>query len=168
MKSILLASSMALLLGSSFLTSCKDDDNNNNTTAGKATVSMHLTDGPADYDAIYLDIESVEVTMAGGSPIVLTPIRPGLYDILRFRNGMDTLLVRADLPVGTINQIRLILGPNNSIVVNYARAQYAFRTGERPEAQSQPDFRSQWRLRHLDRLRRRQVYPPDWQWSVQA
>ena len=119
MKSILLASSMALLLGSTFLTSCsKDDDNNNNTTAGKATVSMHLTDGPADYDAIYLDIESVEVTMAGGSPIVLTPIRPGLYDILRFRNGMDTLLVRADLPVGTINQIRLILGPNNSIVVN--------------------------------------------------
>jgi hypothetical protein len=117
MKKILLASSMAILMGSVFLTSCSKDDDNNNT-AGKATVNMHLTDGPADYDAIYLDIQSVEVTMAGSNAVTLTPINPGLYDILEFSNGMDTLLLKASLPAGTINQIRLILGPNSSIVVN--------------------------------------------------
>jgi len=56
--------------------------------------------------------------MSGGNSITLVPFRPGVYDILNFRNGLDTLLINAALPVGSINQIRLILGPNNSIVVN--------------------------------------------------
>lgn len=96
--------------------SCKKEDNNN--SAGTAKVSMHLTDAPADYDHLYLDIVAVELTMSGSSAVTLTPIRPGIYDILRFRNGLDTLLLRADLPAGTVGQIRLILGNNNSIVVD--------------------------------------------------
>lgn len=83
-----------------------------------AQVSMHLTDGPAVYDHVYLDIQKVEVTMSGSTATTLTPIRPGVYDIMQFRNGLDTLLLRAALPAGTIGQIRLILGSNNSVVVN--------------------------------------------------
>ena len=94
--------------------SCKK----NSDTANTSTVNMHLTDDPANYDHIYLDVKQVEVTMSGSSAIIFTPIRPGIYDILKFRNGLDTLLLRANLPTGSISQIRLILGDNNSIVVN--------------------------------------------------
>lgn len=45
-------------------------------------------------------------------------MRAGVYDILDFRNGLDTLLLQASLPAGKIGQIRLVLGANNSVVVN--------------------------------------------------
>lgn len=96
---------------------CKKDNNPTNSN-GSATVNMHLTDGPSVYDHVYLDIQQVEVTMESGSAVTLTPVRAGIYDIMQFRNGLDTLLVRATLPAGTIQQIRLILGDNNSVVVN--------------------------------------------------
>lgn len=106
---VLMLSSMVALY------SCKKDNNNSN---GTSQVSMHLTDGPSSvYDHVYIDIQKVEVTMSGSSAVTLTPIRPGVYDILQFRNGLDTLLMRATLPAGTVSQIRLILGSNNSVVV---------------------------------------------------
>lgn len=37
---------------------------------------------------------------------------------LVLRNGLDTLLARTNLPAGSIGQIRLILGNNNSVVVS--------------------------------------------------
>jgi hypothetical protein len=84
----------------------------------KASVRMHLTDGPASYDAVYIDIQQVEVTMEGSAAVVLTPIHPGVYNLLDFKNDMDTLLVAAEVPAGKISQIRLILGANNSVVVD--------------------------------------------------
>ncbi|MCD6062581.1 MAG: hypothetical protein K0R82_492 [Flavipsychrobacter sp.] len=105
-----------------FASSCSKDDNTtndpNNPASGKATLSMRLTDGPADYDAVYLDIQKVEVTMAGQSPVALTLVRPGIYDLLKFRNGTDTLLGQAVVPSGSIEQIRLVLGSNNTVVVD--------------------------------------------------
>jgi len=96
--------------------SCSKDNNNN--SSGSAQVNMHLTDGPSSvYDHVYIDIEQVVVTMNGGASVTLTPIRPGVYDILQFRNGLDTLLMQASLPAGTISQMRLVLGSNNSVVV---------------------------------------------------
>jgi hypothetical protein len=116
MKHFLLAG--ALLVGTtSFFASCNKDDDGG-TSGGKAQVSFRLTDGPADYDAVNLDIQAVEVTMAGSSAVTLTPVHPGVYNILQFSNGLDTLLMRADLPAGTVEQIRLILGSNNTIVVD--------------------------------------------------
>ncbi len=101
-----------------FFSACKKDDQPSNTTAGKAEVKMHLADGPSAYDAVYIDIKNVELTMSGSSAVTLAPIRPGVYDLLKFRNGLDTLLLRADIPTGTVSQIRLILGENNGVVVN--------------------------------------------------
>lgn len=70
------------------ITSCsKSDDTNNNTTTGTAKVNMRLTDDPASYEHVYIDIKQVEVTMQGSSAVTLAPIRPGIYDLLKFRNG---------------------------------------------------------------------------------
>lgn len=96
----------------------KNDNDTPPTTSQTANVSFYLTDDPANYDAVYIDIQQVEVTMEGKAAVALTPVRPGVYNLLDFRNGLDTLLLRTDLPAGKIGQIRLILGSNNSVVVD--------------------------------------------------
>lgn len=100
----------------------KDDDNDvnpgNNNGNETASVNFHLTDDPASYDAVYIDIQQVEVTMEGSAAVTLDPVRAGVYNLLDFRNGLDTLLLRADLPPGKVGQIRLILGSNNSVVAD--------------------------------------------------
>lgn len=115
-KSLLFAAMLAIVVP---VSSCsKDDDDNNNNSGATAKVNMRLTDAPADYDNVYVDIQKVEVTMQGSSAVTLTPIRPGVYDLLKFSNGIDTLLLTTDLPTGTIEQIRLVLGTNNSVVID--------------------------------------------------
>lgn len=112
-----------LLLGAisvfSFSACNKDNDSGTDTSdPGKATVRFRLTDAPADYDAVYIDVQQIEVTVEGSSPVKIDPMRKGIYDLMRYRNGLDTLLVSASLPAGKIGQIRLVLGPNNSVVVD--------------------------------------------------
>jgi len=109
---------MVLMFAAMLLFASCSKDNNNNNSSGSAQVNMHLTDGPSSvYDHVYIDIQQVVVTMNSGASVTLNPIRPGVYDILQFRNGLDTLLMQASLPAGTISQMRLVLGSNNSIVV---------------------------------------------------
>ncbi len=112
-------SCITLIAGACLLSfsACKKDDKTTTTKSSTAQVNMHLTDGPSAYDAVYIDIQKVELTMSGSSTITLMPIRPGVYDLLKFRNGLDTLLLRADIPAGTVSQMRLILGENNTVVV---------------------------------------------------
>lgn len=102
------------------LSACRKGSSGPGTPGGtqNATLNMHLKDAPADYDAVWLNVQRVEVTMEGHSAIEIIPFRPGMYDILRFRNGLDTLLLRGEVPAGRIGQIRLILGDGNKVVVN--------------------------------------------------
>lgn len=79
---------------------------------------VHLTDSPADYDHIYLDIQSIEVNHSSQGWIKIGPTVPGILDILKFNNTFDTLIANAELPVGSLGQIRMVLGSNNTIVVN--------------------------------------------------
>ena len=102
-----------------FASSCKKDETSTqNPDSSKARLGIRISDGPAAYEALYLDIREVEIIMNGGANVMLAPSRPGIYDILRLRNGIDTLLLNADIAPGTISQIRLILGPNNSLVAD--------------------------------------------------
>lgn len=112
-----------LLLAGTFatglLTACNKDDGSSsgtNNSTSKATVGVHLTDGPADYDAIFLDVEGVEVNTESGGWISLPLIRPGFYDILQYRNGADTLLGRVELPVGRVTEMRLLLGDDSYLL----------------------------------------------------
>lgn len=98
-----------------FFSSCKKD---NNDSQGTAKVNFHLTDGPGPYDAVLVDIQQVEVHSDVSGWVTLTPAHPGIYNLMDFRNGMDTLLCAADIPAGNVSQMRLILGANNSVVVN--------------------------------------------------
>lgn len=101
------------LLLSVFWLACSDDDQT-------AKLEVRLTDAPGDYQEVNIDIQSVEVHSSEGnqnSGWTTLDVREGVYNILKLTNGLDTLLATAELPVGRISQIRLILGNNNSVKV---------------------------------------------------
>ena len=83
-----------------------------------ASLQVRLTDGPDnDVREVWVDIQQIELIMSDTShPIILDGAHPGLYNLLAFSDGKDTLLADATIPAGTISQIRLILGDNNYLV----------------------------------------------------
>ncbi|WP_188937188.1 DUF4382 domain-containing protein [Puia dinghuensis] len=108
-----------LAAGILIFTACNKSSSNN----GTGQLEVRLTDGPGPYDAVYIDVEKVEVNVSSDSGTssgwqTLPLLRPGVYNLLNFRNGIDTVLASANLPAGTLSQMRLILGNNNSVVIN--------------------------------------------------
>jgi len=101
------------------LSSCSKE--NSKTTASKARMQVYLTDDPAIYDAVIIDVKDIKINYSSDTANGWTSIanqHPGSYDILRLVNGTDTLLADAELEQGRIEQIRLILGPDNFVKVN--------------------------------------------------
>jgi hypothetical protein len=96
-----------------FLAGCSKSESSKN-----AELQVILTDAPAEYDAVLIDIQDVQIHVSEndseGSWQSLE-VNKGVYNLLDFRNGMDTLLASLELPAGTISQMRLVLGPNNQI-----------------------------------------------------
>jgi Domain of unknown function (DUF4382) len=86
---------------------------------GDATIKIRLTDGPADYEAVNIEILSAKVhtsnDTADQSGWQNLPINAGVYDLLQLSNGLDTLLGSMSLPSGHVSQIRLTLGDNNTL-----------------------------------------------------
>jgi hypothetical protein len=62
-----------------------------------------------------VNVSSDTGTSQGWQTLAL--LRPGVYNLLDFRNGIDTVLASSDLPAGTLSQMRLVLGSNNSVVI---------------------------------------------------
>ncbi|MGN6802804.1 MAG: DUF4382 domain-containing protein [Ginsengibacter sp.] len=106
-------------------------------------VALYLTDDPCQYDSVFIDIKYVEIKVdtsqyknddhfddAQDDHLQdhhhhdqygfwdTLGIRPGVYNILKLRNGVDTILGTANIPAGKIRNIRLTLGTNNSVVIS--------------------------------------------------
>lgn len=107
---------MLAIAFAAILASCNNDDNGNSSDS--AQLELRLTDGPADYDAILLDIQRIEFKLNNEEGLEFPFANPGIYDLLELNNGVDLLLGNHHLPVGNLKQMRLILGPNNKIIVN--------------------------------------------------
>ncbi len=106
-----------LLSGLAMFSGC----DSNSDESGTAKMQVRLTDAPGDYAAVNIDIKSVQVHKDNGDTesgwITLDEINPGVYNLLDFANGRDTLLASSTLPAGRISQIRLVLGNDNSLVL---------------------------------------------------
>ena len=117
MKSNFLSSLFVFLLfTSTALISCSEKDSNE-----KAKLEIRMTDDPAAFDAVYIDLKDVQINVTGDDDKgwqSLPGVHAGIYDLLDLVNDKDTLLVNADIPSGKLHQIRLVLGSNNSIVLN--------------------------------------------------
>jgi hypothetical protein len=95
------------------MTSCDKDTTNDNQ---KAKLTVRMTDAPANYDAVMVDVQGVEVTGNGGSAVTLTTTAK-VYNLLELSNGVNALIATGDLNAGNVSQIRLILGTNNTVTV---------------------------------------------------
>jgi hypothetical protein len=123
----------------------KNNSAGNGVPAGQTGLKIFLTDDPAlSFDAVFIDIQKLEVKVEdsaqdaaedrdrSGSDSrdrqgdndggwMALPIHPGVYDILKFRNGLDTLFASTTFPsLRSLRKIRLTLGSNNSVVFNGA------------------------------------------------
>jgi hypothetical protein len=87
--------------------------------AGTARLEVYLTDAPAALDSVFIDVRDVRVNYSTDTTNgwqSLGNVRTGTYNLLGLVAGRDTLLGASDLSTGRIEQIRLVLGPNNYIV----------------------------------------------------
>ena len=84
--------------------------------ADQANIQFFLTDMPGEYQQVNIDVKAVNVIM--NDSLVELSTNQGVYNILEFVNGKDTLLVDEEIPGGFISQIRLVLGENNTVMVD--------------------------------------------------
>jgi hypothetical protein len=95
---------------------CKKDQKTDPVTPAPTPYYVKMTDAPGPYTAVNVDIQSVEIT-GNGNTITLNTT-PGIYNLLNFTNGVDTLIATGSLTIDKVQQIRLILGTNNSVVTS--------------------------------------------------
>ncbi|RFS26488.1 DUF4382 domain-containing protein [Chitinophaga silvatica] len=128
-----------------FMEACKKDNSASPDPipANKQRVNLYLSDDPGYFDKVLLDIRKVEVLVdtCGGKDDNWDDkdrcwwdedhdrdrkdtcqvwdslsIHPGVYDLLTLRNGSDTLLAGGNVTKGTMKQIRITIGNQNSLV----------------------------------------------------
>ncbi|MBL7740366.1 MAG: DUF4382 domain-containing protein [Chitinophagaceae bacterium] len=106
---------------------------------GQQRIRIRLSDNPVNYDAVNVDIQQVIVQIIpdscrgrgdnNGNDCYdddeyrcsvwdTLDIRPGVYNLLDLSNGADTLLASGLTIEGRINKIKLVLGTNNSVVID--------------------------------------------------
>jgi hypothetical protein len=100
----------AFALMSLVFASCKDETSTTEYT-------IRLTDGPGPFTAVNIDIQSIELT-GKNSELVTLNTMAGIYNLLDLTNGVDTIIATAGLEISQVKQIRLILGPNNTVEIN--------------------------------------------------
>lgn len=105
---------LSLVFGISFCTTKKISNEHN----VKQPVLFHLrmTDSPGPYSAVYIDLQGVEIGSNGN--LIPLNVRSGIYNLVNFVNGLDTLIAFGLLNLNKIEEIKLILGPNNAVVAN--------------------------------------------------
>ncbi|MCF8232022.1 MAG: DUF4382 domain-containing protein [Bacteroidales bacterium] len=112
--------SVIFVLGALFLFSaCEKEEN---SSSDSAVLNIRLTDAPANYEEVLIDVEEVRIHVSSdegeGNWQTLENVNTGIYNLLEFTNGVDTVLAQEEMPAGTISQMRLVLGSENSIKVN--------------------------------------------------
>ncbi len=96
------------------INACQKDQS---TSSEMTPLSVRMTDAPGNFEEVNVDIKEVQVNSHKSGWITLTT-KAGIYNLLTLANGLDTLLGSAVVPSGKIEEIRLILGTNNTVKVN--------------------------------------------------
>ena len=103
------------------LTSCSDDDDSA-ATEKDARISVRMVDAPGDYDAVNIDVEEVRVQTGvendENDGWIALDTEAGIYNLLELTGGVSQLLADEEIAPGYAGQIRLVLGNDNSIVVD--------------------------------------------------
>lgn len=117
-------------------------NSNPNIPPGKSQLSLYMMDGPVQFTKVLIDIRQVAVEIDTATTqssedhddqwddnyngehhdqshkTVIwdtLSITPGVYDLLKLRNGTDTLLAAGQFPSGKILKVKITLGSDNTI-----------------------------------------------------
>jgi Domain of unknown function (DUF4382) len=97
------------------ITACQKDSNDKGTT----DLKIHLTDNPFNATEINVDLREVRVNLHDDSTgWISLNTNAGIYNLLALQNGVDTVLAVGTIPTGTLKEVRLVLGNDNSIKIN--------------------------------------------------
>jgi len=112
--------------------SCSNDDE---PSSADARVNFYMVDAPANYDEVWIEVESIKVNVdkkgedsgndSDESGWVEIPFEANskYVNLLDLTGNNSLLLGTEDFPEGKINQIRLMLGDDNYVVVNGKRSE---------------------------------------------
>lgn len=124
MKNILFPAFVLMFTAVTIFYSCTKDSSVSMPDINKPhRATIYLTDHQTPvFDSVFIDLQRLEVkleddTLPNGGWINLN-IRPGVYNILRFRNGLDTLFATGNLPNARLKKLKLVLGTQNSVMKN--------------------------------------------------
>lgn len=124
-----LQTTLILLLAMFWMVAC--DENGTPETldeSGTATMQIALTDAPASYDAVLVEVIGLEYQLEEqddddteeeeDSEWISIAIEPTVYNLLELNNGTEAILADMDFPTGELENIRVILGDHNQLVVS--------------------------------------------------
>lgn len=123
MARFLLPYSFIIITG---LFSCQKQIGDNESLSRPHPIVVYLTDHQTPiFDSVFIDLQGLDVkleddSLTNGGWISLS-INPGVYNILRFRNGLDTLFATGTIPNARIRKIRMRLGTQNSVMKDRVR-----------------------------------------------
>jgi hypothetical protein len=107
------------------IVSCEEDNNVNGINSDKAQLKVNLTDAPANYQQVNIDVQGMRIHYAPNEDSleeqgkwIDLPVEPVKINLLELTNGVDTLLASAELEPGRYNELRLILGADNTVMVD--------------------------------------------------
>ncbi len=128
LRNVTLKSMMLAMLVSFGFVSCSDDDSETPDGEGSADLTVRMTDAPGDYDAVLVDVQDVEIHVEteaelegdtdGDGWVSVGDVEAGVYDLLELTGGVTQLLADTEVPAGYVSQMRLVLGSENSVVIN--------------------------------------------------
>jgi len=118
-----------------FTISCNNDSEETSITSH---LKISLIDLPGDFESVNIDIKEIKVHSSGykndedevehhdyentdegeGGWISLEGSDIGVVNILDYTDGHELTIYDSDFPAGYISQIRLVLGENNTVVID--------------------------------------------------
>ncbi|MBU3820492.1 DUF4382 domain-containing protein [Flavobacteriaceae bacterium XHP0103] len=102
--------------------SCDKDESGSNPNASDPTITVRLVDAPGDYKAVNVEVVDVMIKMDDESDDengwISLEAEKETINLLDFTGGVSKVLVEDfPIPVGTLTQMRLVLGDGNTILI---------------------------------------------------
>lgn len=94
--------------------SCSESSSKNDTTR----IQFILVDEPGDYEEVNIDLIDILINTTENeeeSWESIGNVNTGIYNLIELTGGVEAILADVNLPAGYVNQVRLLLGENNSI-----------------------------------------------------
>src|ERR1043166_2189918 len=86
--------------------------------SNSTTYNIRMTDAPGNFQQVNVEIVGAEVHSDETDGWVALNVHEGIYNLLDFSNGKDTLIASGSVATGIVSQIRLILGTHNTVMVD--------------------------------------------------